>query len=369
MIQSLLKANKREARRWTDLAEQLCGLGGRNLAAVLSLADEALSDAVQVAQRIPRRNQGRRRQVNLVGKLLRELPDAESGRLEAAVQSAVLGRGPSDSHSAERLASNWYRGLIANDQAAVSEVFELPLEWGADHQELRQLTRGAQQELAEEEARALGGKDSGGAKAKAGAKGTKLRRVWFARVLRDGVSLSITQHFAPFKEVGEYHLRALLTEAGVADDIDTKAAEVLGAFDEVEPFDDVRPGLARCREAGIQVATMTNGSVSISEGCLRRASLEGLVVKAMDVTAVQRWKPAGAVYAHVARELGLAPYQVMLAAVHPFDTHGAKAAGLQAAFIDRSGRQEYPPFYLSPDITVPSIPTLVDHLEAFRPHT
>ena len=30
-------------------------------------------------------------------------------------------------------------------QAVVSEVFGLPLEWGGDHQELRQLTRGAQQ--------------------------------------------------------------------------------------------------------------------------------------------------------------------------------------------------------------------------------
>lgn len=52
---------------------------------------------------------------------------------------------------------------------------------------------------------------------------------------------------------------------------------------------------------------MTNGSVAISEGCLRRARLG--VAKAMDVTAVQRWKPAGAVYAHTAAELGLAPDQ------------------------------------------------------------
>lgn len=58
--------------------------------------------------------------------------------------------------------------------------------------------------------------------------------------------------------------------------------------------------------------------------------------------------------------------QVMLAAVHPFDTHGAKAAGLQACFIDRSGRQEYPPFYLPPDATVRSIPALVDHLQSMQ---
>jgi hypothetical protein len=81
-------AARAAARRWTDLAEQLCGLEGRRLAAVLGLADEALSDAVELAKRIPRRNQGRRRQVNLVGKLLREQPDAESARLEARAQPA-----------------------------------------------------------------------------------------------------------------------------------------------------------------------------------------------------------------------------------------------------------------------------------------
>ncbi len=56
--------------------------------------------------------------------------------------------------------------------------------------------------------------------------------------------------------------------------------------------------------------------------------------------------------------------QVMLAAVHPFDTHGAKAAGLQAAFIDRSVGQEYPPFYVPPDVTVASIPALAERIKS-----
>ena len=54
-------------------------------------------------------------------------------------------------------------------------------------------------------------------------------QVWFARVLRDGVCLSVTEHFAPFKEVGAYHVRAMLTAAGITDGVDTKAAAVLGA--------------------------------------------------------------------------------------------------------------------------------------------
>ena len=32
------------------------------------------------------------------------------------MQGAVLGRGPSDSHDAERLAANWFRGLLGGDQ-------------------------------------------------------------------------------------------------------------------------------------------------------------------------------------------------------------------------------------------------------------
>ena len=68
---------------------------------------------------------------------------------------------------------------------------------------------------------------------------------------------------------------------------------------------------------------MTNGSVAISEGCLWRARLGGHVARAMDVTAVQRWKPAGAVYAHAASELGYAPEQAraapVLLAAHPWE--------------------------------------------------
>ena len=53
-------------------------------------------------------------------------------------------------------------------------------------------------------------------------------QVWFARVLRDGVCLSVTERFAPFKEVGTYHVRAMLTAAGITDGVDTKAAAVIG---------------------------------------------------------------------------------------------------------------------------------------------
>jgi 2-haloacid dehalogenase len=51
----------------------------------------------------------------------------------------------------------------------------------------------------------------------------------------------------------------------------------------------------------------------------------------------------------------------MLAAVHPWDINGAKAAGLQAAFVARSG-EAYPPFFQQPDLTVASLTDLAKQL-------
>lgn len=55
--------------------------------------------------------------------------------------------------------------------------------------------------------------------------------------------------------------------------------------------------------------------------------------------------------------------QVMLVAMHPWDINGAKAAGLQAAFVARNGEQ-YPSFYEQPDLTVASLTELAQRLKA-----
>lgn len=53
-----------------------------------------------------------------------------------------------------------------------------------------------------------------------------------------------------------------------------------------------------------------------------------------------------------------------MVAVHPFDLHGAKLAGLQTAWVRRQDvPPEYPSYYESPDITVPSFLELAAELE------
>ena len=49
------------------------------------------------------------------------------------------------------------------------------------------------------------------------------------------------------------------------------------------------------------------------------------------------YKPSPIVYKHVARSLGRPIDEVRLVSSNPFDVIGAEAAGMQAAWINRSG--------------------------------
>jgi 2-haloacid dehalogenase len=52
----------------------------------------------------------------------------------------------------------------------------------------------------------------------------------------------------------------------------------------------------------------------------------------------------------------------MLVAVHPWDIHGAKAAGLRAAFINRTGAP-YPEPMHAADLVAPSLTELARQLD------
>ncbi|CAL8462701.1 g2234 [Coccomyxa elongata] len=191
-----------------------------------------------------------------------------------------------------------------------------------------------------------------------------LLSLWFARTLRDGKALALTRHFSTLKEVGGFQLKSLILEQRKEgeekpsqEELERAVATVIGGFDEVEAWPDVRPGLEAINKAGVKVATMTNGSVEVTNKFLDRSGLSEFVKDVMDIAEVQLWKPHAEVYHHAAKRLGLQTKEVMLAAVHPWDTHGAKAAGLQTAFINRN-KEEYPPYFLEPDVNVPSFEAL-----------
>lgn len=130
-------ALKKQAHRQQDLGEALAALPDARLAALEM--PEALRDALHEYQRT-RSHEGRRRQRQHIGKLMRHV---ELAPLQEAVAQAQLGQ----AHDALALhrAEHWRVELVAHDDALTRWLAEHP---DTDAQRLRSLIRNARKDAA-----------------------------------------------------------------------------------------------------------------------------------------------------------------------------------------------------------------------------
>jgi 2-haloacid dehalogenase len=182
--------------------------------------------------------------------------------------------------------------------------------------------------------------------------------LWFAGVLRDGIALSAVGDFATFAEIGRSLLIEMLRRESTveADPVDA-ADSVLAAFADLDVHRDIPEGVRRLHAAGVRLVTLTNGSAALTERLLARAGLRDLFEQVLDVEAVRRWKPAPEPYRYAAQCAGVAPDQVAMVAVHPWDVDGARRAGLIGAFLGRGG-QHYPAYLQPPQVRAHALPDL-----------
>jgi 2-haloacid dehalogenase len=157
--------------------------------------------------------------------------------------------------------------------------------------------------------------------------------LWFARLLRDGFALTAIGGYRPFADLAADTLRGLdptLDDAAVA--------AVTTAMRQLRPHPDVEPALRALHQAGMPVATLTNGNADTVGAMLANAGLTGYVRHNLSVDAVHRWKPAPEPYRYAADQLGVDAHALALVATHPWDCAGAHAAGLSAAWVQRTAR-------------------------------
>ena len=186
----------------------------------------------------------------------------------------------------------------------------------------------------------------------------ELLPTWFAATLRDGMALTASGEYASFRDVARAVLRGLLSDQTRLHTPPEEAVEhVLGGMGTLPVQADVPDGIRLLREAGMRVATLTNGAPAIAQGRLERAGAHAMVERHIGVEEVRRWKPAPEPYRHACWAMGVEEAQATLIAVHPWDVHGAKRAGLRAGWLNRHG-QPYPEVFAPPDVSAGDLPAL-----------
>lgn len=185
----------------------------------------------------------------------------------------------------------------------------------------------------------------------------ELSRVWFAGVLRDGFALTAVGACEPFAMLAADGLRTVLHGVPLNRDVDAAVDHVMGGFAELRVHPDVPDGIRALRAAGHRLVTLTNGAAQVADRLLTGAGVRDEFERLLSVDDAGVWKPAEGAYAYAARTCGVEPAEMLLVAVHPWDIDGAQRAGLQAAWVNRTGTP-YPSCFTAPTMTVSGLDDL-----------
>jgi len=178
-------------------------------------------------------------------------------------------------------------------------------------------------------------------------------KTWFTTLLQYSNIATMTGDYHPFGDLG---LAAADTTArlyGVTLSPEARSA-LVGRVRALPPHPEVPAALARLKQEGFRMVTLTNSAPSAVEAQLDHAGLRPLFERAFTVDAVRAFKPDRRTYSPVAKELGVSPADLRLVGAHGWDIAGALAAGCVGAFIARPGQELYPlappPDVIGPDL-------------------
>ncbi|GAA1085236.1 HAD family hydrolase [Nocardiopsis composta] len=155
-----------------------------------------------------------------------------------------------------------------------------------------------------------------------------LMRRWSDHLLRDAFALAAAGGLRTFRDLA---LAALDDVTG--HQVGRPAAEALvDAIAELEPRPDAGEALARARESGARVIALDNAPGPVVRALLERTGRASDVEAVISADASGRWKPSAGIYLHAADHCGTEPGRVALITAHGWDVHGARRAGLSAAW-------------------------------------
>jgi FMN hydrolase / 5-amino-6-(5-phospho-D-ribitylamino)uracil phosphatase len=136
-------------------------------------------------------------------------------------------------------------------------------------------------------------------------------------------------------------------ECGYDESIADQAFEIfMAARNQLDLFEDVRPGLQRLR-ARYALATLSNGNADLG-----RIGLADFFSVSLNARGVGAAKPDRRCFERLVTDLGAEPHEVMYVGDDPLlDVEAARAAGLRTAWMNRTG-QVWPATVRPADIDV-----------------
>jgi len=130
---------------------------------------------------------------------------------------------------------------------------------------------------------------------------------------------------------------AYLLDARGIDVSEPELRDMTDVYYDLDPFDDVRSGMATLSSAGYRIAILSNGNPSLLESLVETTDTAAFVETTISAATVGTFKPAPGIYAAAADELGVPIERVVHVGSGWGDIVGCTNAGMQGVWLDRTG--------------------------------
>ncbi len=190
--------------------------------------------------------------------------------------------------------------------------------------------------------------------------GMRVAELWRQKQLEYTFRLTVMERYEDFEHVTRKSLDYALAAFGYTLTAEQKQ-HLMAQYNDLERFPDVEPGLERLQATGHTMVVFSNGNPAMLGPLMKAANLEKYFQSFVSVDEIRVYKPSPKVYQLVANKLGRPLGEVRLISSNPFDVIGAMNAGMQAAWIDRSGGL-FDTLGPRPEMVVKTLTELADRL-------
>ncbi|MHC2337353.1 haloacid dehalogenase type II [Bradyrhizobium sp. USDA 4454] len=162
--------------------------------------------------------------------------------------------------------------------------------------------------------------------------GDIITQVWRIKQLEYSWLRSLMRRYQDFAAVTRDSLAYTLRCLGLQYDAAT-FARIVDRYQHLALYPDAVAALEAMKDK--KLAILSNGSPDMLNALVRNSGLDRLLDATISVDAHQVFKPAPAAYTLIEEVLKVPPAEVLFISSNPWDACGAKAFGLNVAWIER----------------------------------
>jgi len=180
--------------------------------------------------------------------------------------------------------------------------------------------------------------------------GDMITQIWRIKQLEYTWLRSLMQRYEDFAIVTRDSLAYTLRVLGLQADA-TTLDRIIAKYLDLDLYPDAHAALAAMKD--VRRGILSNGSPAMLDGLVKASGFETLLDAVISVDAHKIFKPSPRAYALIEETLGLAPSDVLFVSSNPWDACGAKAFGLNVAWIERVSPEAMAAACIKTDLVAP----------------